>query len=269
MKLPLIAALILITMPFVPSINLQAVAQEQKAEAPLTNNDVLELLMAGISTEIIVAKIKASKCNFDTSPETLQKLKIAGVPNEVMMAMIQASPSKPTIIENRPREAGEVSIGYGGVDELKGVKSVYIYTGSDLDARKNIINEIAEKLPGLKLAPDLESSDAVLIYGSGSEVILTGARTIVQKGSTTTNTTVYPGANTARTTIGPLTDTATTTPLYRRISYGAGNVLKVIGDGKYRLLMAFGDTRSTVFERRPSTNFAREFIKAYRKANGL
>jgi mannose-6-phosphate isomerase-like protein (cupin superfamily) len=33
--------------------------------------------------------------------------------------------------------------------------------------------------------------------------------------------------------------------------------------------MSFGDAKSKIWERRPSTNFARAFIKAYKLANGM
>jgi hypothetical protein len=43
----------------------------------------------GLSAEIIVAKIKASSSNFDTSSAALQELKTAGVPDAVILAMVQ------------------------------------------------------------------------------------------------------------------------------------------------------------------------------------
>jgi len=43
----------------------------------MTNDDVLELVKAGISSDIIVAKIKSAECHFETSPATLKSLKQA------------------------------------------------------------------------------------------------------------------------------------------------------------------------------------------------
>ncbi len=34
-----------------------------------------------------------------------------------------------------------------------------------------------------------------------------------------------------------------------------------------RILISFKDERSNLFERKPETNFARAFVKAYQKAN--
>lgn len=71
----------------------QTVNQAQNA---LTNQDVIDLLNTGLSYDIVVAKIKSSPCNFDTSPSALKDLKTAGVSDAVILAMVQAS-AKPAI----------------------------------------------------------------------------------------------------------------------------------------------------------------------------
>ena len=49
------------------------------------------MLRAGLSPEIIIAKIKASTSNaFDTSPAALQELKAAGLPDSVILAMVES-----------------------------------------------------------------------------------------------------------------------------------------------------------------------------------
>jgi len=64
--------------------------------APLTNKDVLELVKAQLPADVIVAKIQASPCNFDTSPSALKDLKGAAVPDAVILAMVKSSgPNKP------------------------------------------------------------------------------------------------------------------------------------------------------------------------------
>jgi hypothetical protein len=57
----------------------------------LKNQDILDMLKAGITSEIIIAKIKASKCAFDISATTLQELKAAGAPEAVILAMVEAT----------------------------------------------------------------------------------------------------------------------------------------------------------------------------------
>src|SRR5260370_23011195 len=57
---------------------------------PLTNANVLDMLSAGLSQEIVIAKIAASACEFDTSPAALKILKATNVPDAVILAMVQA-----------------------------------------------------------------------------------------------------------------------------------------------------------------------------------
>jgi hypothetical protein len=65
-------------------------ATQGRARASLTNSDVVGLVNAGISAEVIIAKIKTASCSFDTSPTALKELKDAGVPDNVILAMVQA-----------------------------------------------------------------------------------------------------------------------------------------------------------------------------------
>lgn len=60
------------------------------SQATLANQDVLAMQNSGLSSEIIVAKIKSSPCEFDTSPAALEQLRDAKVPNDVILAMVQA-----------------------------------------------------------------------------------------------------------------------------------------------------------------------------------
>lgn len=70
------------------TLNSQATAPANNA---LTNRDILDMHHAEISTDIIVAKIKAGPSNFDTSPNALKDLKSAGIPDNVIVAMVEAS----------------------------------------------------------------------------------------------------------------------------------------------------------------------------------
>jgi len=81
--------------------------QDQRTSTPgsaLTNQDVLDMLRAGLTPEIVIAKIKASACNFDTSASTLKALKKTDVPDGVIVAMVQAPTTIPASSEpQRPR----------------------------------------------------------------------------------------------------------------------------------------------------------------------
>lgn len=83
--------------------------QEQRAQqrpqqpatpgAPLRNGDVEALLDAGISPEVVAAKIKASACEFDSGVAALQRLKAKGATDAVLLAVVNAAaaahPSRP------------------------------------------------------------------------------------------------------------------------------------------------------------------------------
>jgi hypothetical protein len=76
------------------------VALPRAASAALTNQDVLDILKMGLTQEVVIAKIKGSASNFDTSAKGLQELKSAGVSDAVILAMVQAEaplPSLPSI----------------------------------------------------------------------------------------------------------------------------------------------------------------------------
>src|SRR5690349_3902576 len=63
---------------------------QQETMPRLANKQIVEMVRAGLSAEVIVSKIKTSRCNFETDPSLLAELKQKGVPNEVLQAMIDA-----------------------------------------------------------------------------------------------------------------------------------------------------------------------------------
>jgi hypothetical protein len=65
------------------------------APGVLTNIDILELSKSGFSPDILVAKIKSSSCNFDTSPAALRSLKAANLGDKVILAMVEAREGQP------------------------------------------------------------------------------------------------------------------------------------------------------------------------------
>lgn len=82
-----------------PLIRQQQPAQTPQSANELTNKDVLDMTKAGLSSDVIIAKIKSSKTKFDTSPNTLTELKAANVSDAVILAMVEgpaATPTRPT-----------------------------------------------------------------------------------------------------------------------------------------------------------------------------
>jgi hypothetical protein len=63
--------------------------------AALTDKDILDMNKIGLRSEILVAKIKSSQCNFDTSAGSLQALKAAGLGDSVILAMVEAPSGQP------------------------------------------------------------------------------------------------------------------------------------------------------------------------------
>ncbi|MGH9678164.1 MAG: hypothetical protein ACRD36_13755, partial [Candidatus Acidiferrum sp.] len=77
------------------------------AVPPLTNDSILKLRGMRLSPDVIIAKIKSSPCEFDTTPGALQKLKIAGISDKIILAMVEApsasapppAPKAPEMVE--------------------------------------------------------------------------------------------------------------------------------------------------------------------------
>jgi hypothetical protein len=57
---------------------------------PLSNDDVLNMHKAGLPAEVLVAKIKSTTCDFDTSPAALAALKSAGIADNIILSMVEA-----------------------------------------------------------------------------------------------------------------------------------------------------------------------------------
>lgn len=90
----------------------------QTSATELTNKDVLEMVKAGLATEIVVAKIKASTGKFDTSASTLAELKSANVPDAVIMAMVGGALEAPTASAG-PQRITEVKVPDGTEVEIQ------------------------------------------------------------------------------------------------------------------------------------------------------
>ena len=65
--------------------------QAQNGEEVLTNDSVITLSKAGLSSTIIVNKIRSSKTNFNMSTDELIRLKQSRIPDEIVAAMFDAA----------------------------------------------------------------------------------------------------------------------------------------------------------------------------------
>ncbi len=82
-----------------------AAAVVAAAEQPLTNTDIVKLVKAGVSADVIVAKIQASETAFATDTDSLVALANEKVPNSVIQAMMARTAAAPTALPTAPPPA--------------------------------------------------------------------------------------------------------------------------------------------------------------------
>ena len=135
----------------------------------------------------------------------------------------------------------------GRPSDLKGLKKVYVDTGTDLKSRRRIINELNRPGLGLTLLDEPEGAEIILDFGGRTEHH-------VEK------LTLYVG----------YPQQFDTVQVHKQILIGRGRV-SVVKDGKPQIVMSFEDTKNAgaFWERDPATNFGRNFRKLYKKGNGI
>lgn len=125
----------------------------------------------------------------------------------------------------------DIDYEYGDPSELKGIEHIYVYTGVELGIRNSIVKIITKALPELTVTASPEEAEVILVYGAadpGNQVMF---------------------------------------GLTHKNEWGKGFVIRVTADGRKRVLISFEDTATTIYERSPTGNFARAFVKAYKAAN--
>jgi len=73
-----------------------------RAAPPLTNDDVIRMLQAKTPDAVVVAKIRSSPGQFDTSTDAVPKLKQAGASDTVLRAMAEAGASPRQLLRQDP-----------------------------------------------------------------------------------------------------------------------------------------------------------------------
>lgn len=132
-------------------------AKQQGAGAVALNNAaIVKMRTQHLSADVMVAKIKASPCEFDTTPAALQKLKTAGVPDKVILAMVMApSASAPPPAPKAP-EFVDVKVPGGTEIDLE-----LTYEASS--------DEAAEGRPVLMTVAHDVTIDGVVVFRAGAE----------------------------------------------------------------------------------------------------
>lgn len=153
----------------------------------------------------------------------------------------------------QPQEVFE----YGSFVDLKGVKEIYVDTGTNIELRNAIIKEITKNLKNIVVTDNPSEGEVCLVFGTSFQRLYAG---------TSGNGTATDDGNTT-------TVQAQSRPQYRKVTYGEGAVVIMKPNNVMRIIMSFKDSKgdnpplATLFERKPSTNFARAFVKAYKEAN--
>jgi hypothetical protein len=97
------------------------VAASPAPKAPVrgfTNDDVLAMHRRRPGSELILKKIQSTYCDFDTSPEAIQKLRAAGVSDKVILAMLETRVVSAES-EHRTQESVDVKIPDGTAIEVE------------------------------------------------------------------------------------------------------------------------------------------------------
>ena len=78
--------------------NEQPVVARPSESAPLlTNVNVMKMQGAHLSPDAIITKLNAARCDFDTSPAALHRLKLSGVSDRIILAMMHAPAAFPAL----------------------------------------------------------------------------------------------------------------------------------------------------------------------------
>jgi hypothetical protein len=85
------------------------VARPSESAPLLTNVNVMKMQSARQTPDAIVAKINVSRCDFDTSPAALHRLKLSGVSDRIILAMMHAPAAFP-VVPADPAQSVELKI---------------------------------------------------------------------------------------------------------------------------------------------------------------
>jgi hypothetical protein len=80
----------------------------QAAQAPMSNDDVVQMVTSGLSEDVVIGAISANDVSFDVSARSLLALKKTGVGNKVVQAMLAAEAKKRDPGGQKPRSSAAV-----------------------------------------------------------------------------------------------------------------------------------------------------------------
>lgn len=157
--------------------------------------------------------------------------------------------------------ANAQDVSYGTPEDLSGALWVFVYTGTQMSEREDIMEKLKKELPYLRFAKDPRQADMVIIYASAQSDVFAGNWQQAIGGGTATCSSI--GASTTCRSSGQ--GSGYTTPLYIHKRYGRGLVLIRDADDQLRLVIEHSDKSNTgVFSKSPHSKFVSRFVKEYR-----
>ena len=223
---------------------------KSSTDVSLKNEDVIRMTRAGLSSDVILAKLRGSNCKFDTSPSSLVAMKEAGVADDVLMEMVRnpngqqvkeeepkAAPTPATVV-NRQSPADNLPE-YGHISEIRRMRRVFVIA-DDIDSQNLLVNAL-QSYDGLQIVGSPDRAEIFVGFTQGSN-----ATGVVFQG-------LFPGTIDHRTKAQFV--------VYYKSETGRSRIV----------WQETEDTQSSsglVLSRPNEVNVARHFIKALKKARG-
>jgi hypothetical protein len=140
------------------------------------------MLKMGLAPEIISAKVKASVCNFDSSPTALQELKTAGASDALMLGMAQAPVSLSRVEPTQnPPQAPSFQPKAAAPASIKIIPGSKVYV-EKMDGFENYLNAAFAKKK-VQLVPVADKDQADYVISGTSEDRKAGWAKIVFMGN--------------------------------------------------------------------------------------
>ena len=179
-------------------ITIMMFAAQGQSEKILTNEDVLELIEAGLSSDLIVTIIETSRSDFDTDLTTILVLTKAEVPDTVLQAMVKAAaapkPYDPAadnqlLIYVSDSDSWSMSGAFGG----GGGVVAGVSRGGASPQTAEIIKTFRERCPDLEVTMEKEKADyfVILDHEGGKNLLRSDNKVVVFD---STGTSAYSGS---------------------------------------------------------------------------
>lgn len=157
-------------------------AQDTSSISPIVNEDIIRMSRTGVGPAVVVAKIKTSRCKFDTSPSALVVLKDAGVADEVLIEMVRnpngapppvtAPPPNAATVEAKEepatssQPAGDSLPEYGDISEIRRMRRVYVIA-DDIDSQNLLVRSLTS-YDGLDVVSSPDRAEVFVAFGQGA-----------------------------------------------------------------------------------------------------